>query len=559
MKARTLFGAGALLAFAMAINLAVWLQDPFSWSILTAVIASGIMGLIWLVLLAWSAAGRSAPEGRALGGFNAALSSLLFLGICIMVYVFVQRWDASWDLTEEGRRDLAPQTVKVLQSMTQKVQVMCFFPNIDDELVFIARDKTLRFLDECRKYSDLIEVELLDPDIDKIRLDALNLTHISSQGTVVIRSGERQRVVMLNGGSPRLEERDFTNALVNVLREKEPVVYMLQGHNEQDISDQSLEGGSLFVTLLQEESYDVKPLQLSIVEPEMPADCEVLVIDNPKGDLHPREVEAVADYLERGGRLFLLLDPWSRVDLGISGREHFRPYLEEHYGIHIGDDIVLSEARVGDISYYTVELSAENEPYADVDEGFGDYRGAFHARHVLTRDIPEAMLFKVCRTVGKAKEVPEGVSVTELLRSPPDYYAESDVAGIRADGEVSCSGEERKGPLPLAVAAVAPVTSEVRAEGEPKDTRIVVCGDATFLSNGGMGEVSGNFNFALNAMAWLTEQEELVAIRPSAKSDPPLVLSPAEKRAVAWVSTLLTLQAVAALGLFVYLLRRKHQ
>jgi len=57
----------------------------------------------------------------------------------------------------------------------------------------------------------------------------------------------------------------------------------------------------------------------------------------------------------------------------------------------------------------------------------------------------------------------------------------------------------------------------------------------------------------------LSENEELIAIRPSGKEDPPLFLSPVQQRGVAWVSILLTVQGVILAGLAVYRVRRKNQ
>ncbi len=215
----------------------VWQQDSFATLVWVALLAGIVLGFAWLAMAVLGLAGSAGWEGWAAGGVNAALSSLFFLGICIVLFVFFSRWDAAWDLTQEGRRELAPQTVQVLQSMNQEVEVMCLFLSVDDELVWIARDKTRRFLEQCQKHTSLLKIEDIDPQIDMPRLESLGLTHVNTQGTIVIRSKGRQRIITLSGGSPRLEERDFTNALINVLRSADLHVGFLTGHQEQDLSD----------------------------------------------------------------------------------------------------------------------------------------------------------------------------------------------------------------------------------------------------------------------------------------------------------------------------------
>jgi hypothetical protein len=71
--------------------------------------------------------------------------------------------------------------------------------------------------------------------------------------------------------------------------------------------------------------------------------------------------------------------------------------------------------------------------------------------------------------------------------------------------------------------------------------------------------VGGHLNFVMNAMAWLAETEELIAIRPTGKEDRPLMLSEGQQRAIVWIAVLGTLQAAAAAGVAVYLYRRKYQ
>ncbi|HOM49020.1 MAG TPA: Gldg family protein, partial [Candidatus Hydrogenedentes bacterium] len=300
-QGRSFFGIAALLCLVLFLNILVWKQAFFSPAVLLPLGLSLLFFIGWLICLAAALAEHRAIEGRTAGGLGAAVSTILFLGICIVLYLFLSAWKVSWDLTEEGRRSLSTQTVQVLQSMNTEVEVLCFFLQVEEELVTIARDKTLRFLDACREHTSLMKVEMLDPTIDRARLEAMNITHASVQGTIVLRAGDRQRVILLTGGSPRLEERDFTNALINVLRKSEPKVYFLTGHRERDILEEDEQSGaSIFGKLLQGEAYQVDRLGIKISDPEIPMDADVLVINNPGMDFHPVEIEALNQFMDRG-------------------------------------------------------------------------------------------------------------------------------------------------------------------------------------------------------------------------------------------------------------------
>ena len=150
-----------------------------------------------------------------------------------------------------------------------------------------------------------------------------------------------------------------------------------------------------------------------------------------------------------------------------------------------------------------------------------------------------------------------GVAGTELLRSTPDFWAETDTEKLLTTGKARLNEGERKGPIPVAVA----VTQKVPVIGSPKgrtDTRVVVVGDSDFTSNTQV-VVPGNLNFVLNVFAWMNESEDLIAIRPTGREAVPLVLTDTQRRAAAWVGVMLMVQIVAAVGAVVFLLRRKHQ
>ena len=91
-----------------------------------------------------------------------------------------------------------------------------------------------------------------------------------------------------------------------------------------------------------------------------------------------------------------------------------------------------------------------------------------------------------------------------------------------------------------------------------REARVVVLGDADLSLNEYIDFVS-NQDLLLNSIAWLTESEELIAIRPTANTDQPLILSASQQRMISWVASLGAVQAIALVGLFVYARRRKYR
>lgn len=557
-KYRSVAGLVALLSLVTGLNLVVFKKDFFSASVMLVLAAALVSGGVWVGLTLAAMTRHSRQEGKSLYGLNTVVASTLFLGICMVVYAFAQHWDQSWDLTQEGRRKLSPQTIQVLEALNKDVSVICFFLQIDDELVRIAESKTERFLEQCRKYTPRLKVEFLDPQVDRERLEALNVSHHSTQGTVVLRCGTRQRVITVGGASPRLEERDFTNGLINVVRNSQPKVCFLTGHGERDIlNSDEREGASILKVLLEGESYLAERIAIRLTDPEVPADCDILFVNGlglkgGQADLHPEEIHAIQEYLNQGGRLLILLEPTARMSMALGQAEQLRPWLEDRYGVVVGRDVLVSSS-----TEISVELSSDPGPFEDSDP-VAPFRGCFNNTHPVTRGFGQTMLLRLARTVRAAAEVPDHVVCTELLRTAPDFWAETNVDLLFKTGKVYRQPDEPVGPQSVAVAVTAKTDAPVTDGGRPRDARLIVVGDGDFTANGQLG-IPGHLNFVLNAIAWLSETEELIAIRPTGKEDLPVFLSTGEERAIVWISVLGTLQAVLAVGLVTYMLRRKYQ
>jgi len=556
MAGRRILGIIALAALVAGVNLLVWRQTLLEVAVLAPFLAGLGLGVVWLGWTLRAAMGASFFQGRTFGGVNAAFASAVVLAICIVAYVLVESLGISIDLTREGRRSLAPQTVQVLQTMSEEVTATCIFLDVDDELFEIGREQTVRFLERCQQYTDLLTIESLDPQVDVSQLEGMNISHVSTQGTVVIRAGNRQRAITLSGGSPRLEEREFTNALVNVLRGSEPTVAFLTGHSERRIDDpDERTGGSLMKELLLRESYAPEQIGIPLSHPAIAPDTSILAINAPKSDLYPQEIEAIDKFMDGGGRLLVLLNPGMRDPENIAPKEFFIPWLESRFGIVVARDVATADLD-GERGDVRVELRTDSGPFEQLDEDPSLYRGSYNARHPITRTFDEVMLMNGARTVRPAADGPEDVTVTNLIRTQPRYWAETNLALLTEAGRARKDETDREGPLSLAVAAVQQL--EDPPEGAPSDARVVVVGDADFASNGQLS-FAGHFNFLFNSFAWLSESEELIAIRPTGKDDPPLILSEGEERAVGWISVLFTTQAVAAAGLVTYLLRRRYR
>ena len=555
-RLRNAVGVASLILFIGGLNLLILRENLFELAVLAPLGGGLLLGVLWLLLSGTALLRRGEDSSASL--INAVVSSILFLGICMTAYAFVEREDFSWDLTQEGRRDLAPQTISILQSLTNSVDITCFFVRSADDRVRVAQDKTKRFLERCLRYTDRLNVEFIDPQRNPERVEALQMLRVSNIGTIVLKSGARQREIPLSDVNARLEERDFTNALLNVSRDSIPKVYFLSGHGERDITSSDPKTGSEnFRLWLEKEAYDVGQWVIPVDNASLPEDCEVLVINGPKADLRPYEIEVLDQFIDDGGRLFILINVQIVQESEFVVQEQLRPWLEMRLGIRMGSDIIVSNAT----NSYRIMFVPDYKPLGDfasvTDEG-GVFRGSFNGHHPITRTLDKQLMLPVIRSVTLIDELPEGVRGDVLMRSTPDTWAETDLRAVIDGSVISQDPGEISGPNPVMV-AVATQSRRAMGAGEGlRDARVVVLGDADISTNEAVNHVS-NQDLLLNSIAWLTENEELIAIRPTAGADQPLILSRDQQRMIAWIASLGAVQAIALSGVIVFLFRRRYR
>jgi ABC-type uncharacterized transport system involved in gliding motility auxiliary subunit len=574
---RTILGAASLAFIIISLNALVWSENPFTFWVYAPFGAGLLCGVLWFVMRV--VASVRGAEGASLYGLNAVISSIVFLAICSTLYAFARRSEASWDLTREGRRQLSPQTVQVLQRLDRDVDIMCFFVKAGDNRTKLPQDKTRRFLELCQRETTRLKVEYFDAQLDPEKLIELNrsglfrtggeIQSVTGVGTVVLRTGTRQREIPLSDVTQRLEERDFTNALLNVTLNANPKVYFLTGHGERKVTVAGPDGIQKLATWLNNESYQVENHIIMRDSPVIPDDCSVLVI-NRYSELHPHDTYALDAYVKRGGRLLVMVDP-QMLDPALQEanvHENMRPWLKSRFGVVVGMDLVISQA--SGVSMLTMLIPDFNQvekltkDYVMERDPYGDFRGSFNGRHPITRGMDSSLVLDRVRSVTLDNPMPVGTGGMVLLRTTPDTWAETDFAALK-QGQVNPDPEDMAGPVSIAVAATFRTDEPTPDKSGVKEARIVVMGDTDLSANevdtqGAYGiKLAANSNLLLNMFAWLSEREDLIAIRATAEEDPPIFLTSSQERTIAWVASLGVVQLVALAGAAMYIMRRKYR
>src|SRR4029077_8093634 len=148
-----------------------------------------------------------------------------------------------------------------------------------------------------------------------------------------------------------------------------------------------------------------------------------------------------------------------------------------------------------------------------------------------------------------------------FIETGPRSWAETDLKSLLTTGAVSLDEAkgDKKGPIALgsAVAAAAASTAPPKpGDDAPKpETRLAVIGDSDFAANGTLG-VPGNRDLFMNTIGWLSQQDNLISIRPKEPDDRRITLTATQESNIFWLSLLIIPGFVFGAGVFTWWKRR---
>ncbi|HWV38250.1 MAG TPA: GldG family protein [Vulgatibacter sp.] len=435
-------------------------------------------------------------------GVSAAIAVVLAGALGAANYVAAKK-KVSWDLTKAGLFTLAEDTTRTLQGLTDEVKVTAYYGSADPEFPGVKE-----MLDRYQKQSDKLVVEYVDPEKEPQRAKAASIT------------AHGPRIVFSHGATEArandASEEALTNALVKVLRTSEKKVYFTTGHGEADLKDEATEFGYARIAKKLEDE-GLRSSTVNLLGGSIPDDAAALVIVGPRKPFMEPEVEAISDWLDEGGRLFVALEP-GFADPGLEK-------LLEEWGVIFEDSLVvdpLSKLMGGGDAVPVVQHYAEH----DITKGFGLTTVFPTARPVIAR--------------GDADPRP-----TILALTNPTAWGETDYRS----GNAQFDEGERRGSLGLV--AIAARTKE----GAETESRIVATGDADFVNNKYLA-AAGNADLFLNSMNWLASQEARITIRPKMREASHLMLTDADAKFLNFFSISAMPMLILAAGLSVWLVRR---
>ena len=499
-----------LLLFA---GLALWVTRAASTFDIVYIGVHAVVGV--LALIAYLSSGLEnlrtfVGERSTKYGASTVLASVFFIGILGAVNYIAARYDHRWDVTETGVHSLSPQSLQVVDGLENDMQMQAF--------VEAGLNPPLRaLLARYQAAAPEVSFELIDPDRQPELVERYGIKTFNS---VRLDYGGSSSVVA------QPSEETLTNAIIKLTRTSQQTVCVIEGHGEPDIEDvQNARGMAQVKTALENENYEVKKVFLASLE-SVPAECAIAMIAGPAKPFLPHELTALDAYLRGGGRgLFLL---------ATRRAEEFADFLEV-WGVRVGSDVVVDQV---------VRL------FQGPSLGLAPIVDSYEKQHEITRVLEGRTIFPMTRSITAEKDGKPGLRVTEIVRTSPSSWAETDVIGVLDEQRATLDESDRRGPVPVVVVVEADLTEMGATDGG--DARLAVFGSTEFANNQHLDGSFFNRDLFLNTVAWLLGESDLLSIRPRAFRASRVNLSQAEGTIIFFLSVLVVPELLLIAGLAVW-------
>ncbi len=521
----------AMVSFAV-ISHAIFLEDNY-WELLILTI-----GVVLIILGFYQMRRQMVGFFRAQRG-EVVLNTFGALGIIFALSYLSQNFTLRLDMTKERTHSLSQQTINMLHRLDKPIHIIFF------------HDAMMRETDDLYKlmgsYTKNITVEFLDPMVNPAQA---RLKGIEFAGTALLESEGRQ--VRVNG----FTEVDIANGILRVSQGRQQTLCFLEGHAESDpfslehhdhfeapgkaghshgldtkIVMHERHGMGKARKSLESMNYKVQSLNL-LDSTQKIAHCEVLIVAGPQIQLRPREIDVIEEFITAGGNVFFMLDPFVH-----SGLEK----TIESLGVKINDTLIIDEA-----SHFWTDISAP---------AVTNYN-----RHAITEGLP-LTFFMGARSLSPAEYPVPGNAVKPLINSSKRSFAETSKNDVEFELGVDTPGPNTIMAVivrnPEYVDPTILVTPENQSSSRAtrpkvdKNSRIVVVGDSDFATNS-FFHVLGNGNLFLNAVNYLSAQENLIGIEPKTYDLPRVNLTNRQMKGTFFLSIIFVPGILLLVGIAVW-------
>ncbi len=459
------------------------------------------------------------------GGAYTTVITAIVLVIVLLVNVFISELDLKIDLSSQNMFTLTDTTKKYLTNVKDDITIYYMVQTgTEDKIV-------KRILDKYNSASDHISVVYKDPVLNPTFASQYTDEKVSNNSVIVVNKANG-KVKYVNYNDMFEYEMDYstyktttsgvdvegqiTSAIQYVTMEKLPVMYMVEGHGETQLSD-------IMKASLKKINVTTNDLS-TLKESTIPKDCSVLLITAPQTDYSKEEVEMIKNYLSSGGDAIIL------VDYVAQGLENFNSLLN-YYGVALVDGIVLE----GNSNYHMGQYVNYLLPNVE--------------SHNITSSIRKkdaAVITPVAKGIKVLDSARSTIKVTPLLTTSDSAYSKINIESDVLDKEAG----DIEGPFNLGVL--------IEENYKDTETKIAVYGSAYMIDKDMTSFPSaGNLDMFLNTVNYMGSKDDSVAVPTRSLAQEYLTISAAQSNFWAALVVIIIPAAILITGGYICIKRRK--
>lgn len=500
--------------------------------------------LLCLLLTSMVLYGRRTLHRQGVRDAKAAFSVLCIILMTLICVLFGRDLRLRWDLTEEKLYTISNGSRTMIRRLQQPVNMTFYFSRSHAELPPLLKAYGQRVEEFLREYaavdSQKFRYRSLDPQRDseqELSARAQGMPTVSGTTSVyfgaILKQGDRTVVIpFLDPAKEDQLEYDLTEALVRIQQLAKPALGIMSDLPlVGDPDEENLKSEWAFVSALRS-LYQIVPVSTQVQE--IPDGLQALLLVHPKR-LNEKTAYALDQFLVRGGRLLVAVDPFCRSELNSLPSNQLQPSLSSDFtrflnawklrfsdAFIVGDSSRSSRMQTAHVSFDYPFLMQLN-------------RDDVNHQHMITKklrkglSVLEAGFFELdstspyrietlVQTTGKSGLIPVGkanyMSANQLVDElKPDGIERSLIVLLTGRWE-SVFKESVAG---------SPITDHLaKAESE---SSVLLLGDVDFLADDKTVErvqsmdqmilkpKNDNLSLLMNGLEFITGHQDLIAIR----------------------------------------------
>ncbi len=475
---------------------------------------------------------------RILKKFKSLIAVFLAFVLALLIGFVALRNPMRLDISDSNFYKLSDKTIELLDRLDRNVEVTVFFQQEHP-----LYDDIENLLEEYQYQTRNIHVRWIDPARDRGLTEKLANQYGLTESQVIVFDvdGKSKKVYqadladkeMVKGRQePVLKafkgEQAFSSAIRELVQGQTPVVYFLTGHGEHRVTDfDQTVGYSSIENIIIRDNIEVKELLLA-TEKNIPDDAAALVVAGPLTTLSSIEIEIIEDYLNRSGRVMVMID--ALKDGGLED-------MLRRWGIALRNDVV---------------VDPENTL-----RGNDVYIRSYNT-HPICLKLTTIVQFFLPRSIEPLVRADGSMETKNLQTVVPLFYtSEKGWSETQLENTTARFDEntgDHRGPISLGV-AVERGSRQDELDVQIDPSKMVVFGDSDFASNGMLA--GGNADLLMRALNWLLDRDEVMAIAPKPMEEVKISLPNKQFQKLIWLHVGGIPFVAVVLGLLVWVRRRK--